>query len=43
MIYIYDILLNFIDGKRMYEFFEWNSEDVVEHIKGYLCFAFQIG
>ena len=33
MIYIYDILLNFIDGKRMYEFFEWNSEDVVEHIK----------
>ena len=33
MIYIYDILLNFIDGKSMYEFFEWNSEDVVEHIK----------
>ena len=33
MLYIYDILVNFIDGNRIYEFFEWNSNDVVEHIK----------
>ena len=33
MIYIYDILLNYIDGKRVYEFFEWDSSDCIEHIK----------
>lgn len=33
MIYIYDILLNFIDGSRVYEFFEWEKNDMVEHIK----------
>ena len=36
MIYIYDILLNFIDGKRMYEFFEWNSEDDDTQILSFL-------
>lgn len=33
MLYIYDILLNFIDGDRMYEFFEWKRDDNLEHIK----------
>lgn len=33
MIYVYDILINFIDGKRIYEIFEWNKDDEVEHIK----------
>ena len=33
MTYIYDILLNFIDGSRVYEFFEWEKQDMVEHIK----------
>lgn len=32
MIYIYDILANFIDGSRIYEFFEWNSKDSILHI-----------
>ncbi|MBQ3435633.1 MAG: DUF3603 family protein [Bacilli bacterium] len=29
---ISDIILNFLDG-RLYEFFEWNSDDNFEHIK----------
>ncbi|MBR4619284.1 MAG: hypothetical protein IKO49_08270 [Bacilli bacterium] len=33
MVYIYDILLNFMDGDRIYEFFEWDNKDIVEHIK----------
>lgn len=33
MLYIYDILLNFMDGDVMYEFFEWEYKDMVEHIK----------
>lgn len=33
MTYIYDILLNFIDGSRIVEFFEWDRKDVIEHIK----------
>ena len=33
MIYIYDIVVNFMDDKRVFEFFEWNSNDIVEHIK----------
>lgn len=33
MIYVYDILINFIDSKRIYEVFEWNKDDEVEHIK----------
>jgi len=33
MIYIYDILLNFTDTSKVYEFFEWNNKDDIEHIK----------
>ena len=33
MIYIYDLLLNFIDGDRLMEFYEWDSKDGLEHIK----------
>ena len=33
MIYVYDILINFIDSKRVYEIFEWNKDDEIEHIK----------
>ena len=33
MLYIYDILVNFMDGNRIYEFFEWDYNDVVEHIR----------
>ena len=31
MIYIYDILLNF--NKYIYEYYEWNKSDNIEHIK----------
>lgn len=33
MIYIYDILVNFMDGSRIYEFFEWDYKDIIEHIR----------
>ena len=33
MIYIYDILLNWTKEDRLKEFFEWNLEDDLEHIK----------
>ncbi|MBO5138331.1 MAG: hypothetical protein J6B89_01655 [Bacilli bacterium] len=33
MTYIYDILLNFTDGNRIVEFFEWDRKDIIEHIK----------
>lgn len=33
MIYIYDLLLNYQDSDRLVEFFEWDSADVLEHIK----------
>lgn len=33
MLYIYDILLNFMDGNRIYEFFEWDYKDLIEHIR----------
>lgn len=33
MIYVYDILVNFIDSKRIYEVFEWNNNDSIDHIK----------
>lgn len=33
MTYIYDILVDFIDGSRVVEFFEWDKGDIVEHIK----------
>lgn len=33
MIYIYDVLLNFNDIDKVYEFYEWNVDDAVDHIK----------
>lgn len=30
---MYDILVNLIDSERVYEFFEWNMKDEIEHIK----------
>ena len=33
MIYIYDIILNWTDNDKVYEFFEWEQNDDVEHIK----------
>lgn len=33
MLYIYDILVNFMDGERVYEFFEWDTRDIIEHIR----------
>jgi len=33
MIYVYDIILNWIDGDKIYEFFEWELNDDLEHIK----------
>ena len=33
MIYTYDILLNWTKGERLKEFYEWNLEDDLEHIK----------
>ncbi len=33
MIYVYDILLNFSDNKRLLEFYEWSKKDNLEHIK----------
>ena len=33
MTYIYDVLLNYTDDARIAEFFEWESNDTLEHIK----------
>ena len=33
MTYIYDVLLNFSDTERIVEFFEWNNNDFIDHIK----------
>lgn len=33
MTYIYDIIVNFVDGDRLVEFFEWDNRDVIEHVK----------
>ena len=33
MTYIYDGLLNFSDTERIVEFFEWNNNDSIDHIK----------
>lgn len=33
MIYVYDIILNWTDSDKVYEFFEWESNDDLEHIK----------
>ncbi len=30
---IYDILLNFLDNDNLIDFYEWSSEDTLEHIK----------
>ena len=32
MNYAYDILVNFLEGNRVYEFFEWRKEDKVKNI-----------
>lgn len=32
MLYIYDILLNF-SKNRLYEFYEWDSKDKIDHVK----------
>lgn len=33
MTYIYDVLLNFTDADRLIEFYEWEDNDLLEHIK----------
>ncbi|MBE6157404.1 MAG: DUF3603 family protein [Firmicutes bacterium] len=33
MIYIYDLLLNFIDSNRLIEFYEWSSNDIYDQVK----------
>lgn len=33
MIYVYDIILNWTDEDKVYEFFEWELNDDLEHIK----------
>lgn len=33
MLNVYDILINFQDSDRVYEFFEWNEADEIEHLK----------
>lgn len=33
MIYVYDLILNWTDGDNVYEFFEWELSDELEHIK----------
>lgn len=33
MTYIYDLLLNFTDDDRLVEFYEWQDEDILDHIK----------
>lgn len=33
MTYIYDVILNFTDDTRIIEFFEWTTDDIIEHVK----------
>ncbi len=33
MLNVYDIILNLLDSDRIYESFEWNKKDNIEHIK----------
>jgi len=33
MIYVYDMILNWTDEDKVYEFFEWEQNDAIEHIK----------
>ena len=35
MLNVYDIVLNLLDGNRIYEPFEWSNKDNIEHIKKY--------
>ncbi|MDD6878880.1 MAG: hypothetical protein PUD59_01435 [bacterium] len=42
MVYIYDILLNFTNGK-LYDFFEWNKTDKLEHVKKIPLFRVEKG
>lgn len=36
MNYVYDVLLNF--NKELYDFFDWNSSDIISHIRKILLF-----
>lgn len=38
MNYIYDVLLNFNDSKRLYNFFEWDTNDNILNVKKVLVF-----
>ena len=38
MTYIYDIILNYTDNNHVYEFFEWDKNDILDHIKKILLF-----
>lgn len=42
MIYIYDIVLNWTDTKRIYDFFEWDLNDNLEHIKKIPFFKIEV-
>ena len=33
MIYIYDILLNLCDNDNIYDFYEWDNNDIIENVK----------
>lgn len=33
MTYVYDVLLNFTDENKIIEFFEWDNDDIIEHVK----------
>ena len=36
MNYVYDVLLNF--NKELYDFFDWNTSDIISHIRKILLF-----
>lgn len=42
MIYVYDIILNWTDEDKVYEFFEWELNDEIEHIKRIPLFKIDI-
>ena len=33
MTYVYDVLLNFTEENKIIEFFEWDNDDIIEHVK----------
>ena len=33
MMYVYDIVVNFLDSSRVFEFYEWGVNDKIDHIK----------